>query len=365
MAKVGPTGIAPVIQVHPSLRCNLECAHCYSQSGPQAREELRLELLSDCLEGAVALGYRQLAVSGGEPLLFKPLPALLASARALGMVTTITSNGVLATHARWDELAPLLDFAAISIDGPPDEHDAIRCRIGAFARTLENFAVVRSSGVPFGLIFTLTQYNLSSLEFVVRLAAEQGAAGVHVHPLTLEGRAGVTLRASRPDGLELIAALCEARRLQRHYDIPVHVDALTSGQLRGHRQHLVPARPVCELVDVAPLLIVNADATVVPLTHALGPTLALGSLHAKKLPELAERWCRQGSADILAAACEAAWLDLTAADAPPAAYWYQEVAARTGGASTSEDTEAISIPLVLRSPADSSAAVDRQVGAEP
>ena len=40
-----PTGVRPVLQVHPSRFCNLACAHCYTSSGPQAREELYAGLL--------------------------------------------------------------------------------------------------------------------------------------------------------------------------------------------------------------------------------------------------------------------------------------------------------------------------------
>ena len=160
------------------------------------------------------------------------------------MVTTVTSNGMLATPAVWERIAPLVDFAAISIDGTPAEHDTIRRHRGAFARTVANLEVVRSSGTPFGFIFTLTQHNADSLEFVVRLAAEHGARGVQVHPLTLQGRAGTTMPGARPDGIEIVAALLEASRLSRKYGLVVHVDALITDQIAAYRDRLVPTRPV-------------------------------------------------------------------------------------------------------------------------
>ena len=248
-----PTGIAPVLQVHPTRRCNIACAHCYSASGPTRREELPLELLSRCLEDGAGLGYRQLAVSGGEPLLYKPLPALLARARALGMVTTITTNGMLLSAARWEPLAELVDVLAISIDGTPAEHDEIRRCDGAFARTVANLGTVRASGVPFGFIFTLTQHNLDSLEFVVRLAAAEGARSVQVHPLTMVGRAASTMPGADPDEIELMAAVCEAAMLGDELGVVVHVDAITADQLREHRDSLVAQRPVHDLTAVAPV----------------------------------------------------------------------------------------------------------------
>ena len=329
MGRAGPTGIAPVLQVHPTRLCNIACAHCYSLSGPQAREELPGELLSRCAEEAFGLGYGQLAVSGGEPLLYRPLGELLARGKALGMVTTITTNGMLATARRWAPLAPFLDVAAISIDGRPDEHDAIRRRDGAFARTVANLEVVRASGVPFGLIFTLTQHNADSLEFVVRLAAREGARSVQVHPLTLHGRAALTLRGARPDGIELVAAISEASRLGSELGVVVHVDAITADQVLEHRDRLVPGRPVDDLVDVAPVLVVDADGAVIPMTHEVSHDLRLGMLADAGLSTLAADWLAAGRADRLAEACQRTWDELVDDGPPPAVYWYDEVAART------------------------------------
>jgi MoaA/NifB/PqqE/SkfB family radical SAM enzyme len=321
--------VAPVLQVHPTRRCNLACAHCYTSSGPRARDAIALEVLTGCLDDAVALGYRQLAVSGGEPLLYDELGALLAHGRALGMVTSLTTNGMLATPARWSRIAPLLDVAAVSIDGTPSEHDAIRRHDGAFAATLRHLAVIRASGVPFGLLFTLTQHNVASLAFVVQLAAEQGARSVQVHPLTLHGRAATEMADARADGIELTFALFEAARLGRELGVVVHVDALTSEQLARHRDALVPARPVAGLTAAAPILVVTPGGDVVPLTHEVGTWLALGSLHRKRLAELARDWLAAGRGDALAEACARTWAELTVAPAPPAVYWYDEVAMRT------------------------------------
>ena len=107
---------------------------------------------------------------------------------------------------RWEPLAELVDVLAISIDGTPAEHDEIRRRDGALARTIANLDTVRASGVPFGFVFTLTQYNVDSLEFVVRLAAAEGARSVQVHPLRLSGRAAALMNGARPDEIELVAA---------------------------------------------------------------------------------------------------------------------------------------------------------------
>lgn len=285
-------------------------------------------MLAACLDDAYAAGYRQLAVSGGEPLMYGELRALLSHARKLGMTTTMTTNGMLATARRWTPLAPLVDFLAVSIDGLPAEHDEIRGQAGAFDKTVRHLDVIRASGTPFGFIFTLTQHNVDSLEFVVRLAAQTGARAVQVHPLTMDGRATATLPQARPDGLELIVALVEAARLGAALGVAVHVDAVTVEQLMRYRSRFVPALPVTSLTQVAPILVVQADGMVVPLTHGIDARFMLGSLSSAGLGQLAERWLGGGRPNELAQLCEQIWDDLTTASAAPlpAMYWYEEVA---------------------------------------
>lgn len=294
-----------------------------------------MEVLSSCLQDAVELGYRQLSISGGEPLLYKPLAELLACGRRLGMLTTLTSNGMLLTRERWEPLARLVDVLAISIDGRPSEHDLIRGRQGAFAKTVENFQTLRSLATPFGIIFTLTQYNVDSLEFVVRLAAENGAHRVQVHPLTLQGRAAIELQGARPDAVELVAALVEAARLGAELGVAVHVDALTLDQLLNYREHVVPRRPVRSLVAVAPVLIVEPDGSVMPMTHELHRTLQIGSLRNGRLSTLVSDWLAAGRGDMLALACERTWTELARELRSDAVYWYDEVAARSAEICTS------------------------------
>ncbi|MDT9002318.1 radical SAM protein [Paucibacter sp. APW11] len=329
-----PTGVAPIVQLHPTRRCNLACAHCYTSSGPQVAETLPLPLMQGALDDAAALGYGQLALSGGEPLLYEALPLLLRQARRLGMLTSVTSNGLLLTPARWEPLAPWLSRLAISVDGRAASHDRLRGQPGALDKTLNKLALPRASGTPFGFIFTLTQYNIDELEDVVQLAAEAGADSVQVHPLTLHGRATQTLADARPDAMELLAALIEAQRLaialSASHGVQVHVDALSQRQLRAYRERLVPAWPAeppgPTLSTLAPVLVLQADGQVLPLTHELPRSLWLGSLHEQGLLALAARWLAGPAPAGLVQACADTWAALTSSE-QPAAYWYDEVAA--------------------------------------
>src|SRR5690242_9462370 len=115
---MGLTGQA-ILQLHPTRRCNLRCLHCYSESGPYVAATTSLDVLRRVVSDAAALGYEVVSISGGEPLLYRELPALLAHAKGLGLRTTVTSNGMLLSERRLAELADVVDVLALSLDGRP------------------------------------------------------------------------------------------------------------------------------------------------------------------------------------------------------------------------------------------------------
>lgn len=329
MPSVGGIGAGPILQLNPSSRCNIACGHCSASSGPQASQELPRELLHAALKDAAHLGYERLAISGGEPFLYDGLPGLLARARRLDFVTTVTTNGMLINQARrWAPVAPLIDFLAVSILGTEAEHDALCRREGAYAQTVANLEVVRTSRVPFGFVFTLTQHNAGSLEHVVRLAASEGARSVQVHGLTLAGRAAETMPNDRPDTVEFGVTIAEARRLGTELGVAVTVDAVTQDQLVLYRGRFVPQFPSRDLSAMAPVLIIESDGRVIPMTHELPGRLALGSLHRHRLASLAPAWLRSGRAAELASACDRTWWELATPGTARAAHWYDEVATR-------------------------------------
>jgi len=315
-----------ILQVHPTRRCNLRCGHCYTSSGPEVRGELPLDVLAGAIADAATLGYGQLAVSGGEPFLYSQLPGLLETAHAAGMTTTVTTNGTVLNRERLSAVAHHVDLLAISIDGPPASHNLIRNSPTAFDRVMRHLPDVRDAGIPFGFIFTLTGHNVDQLEWLVGMAAEQGAAAVHIHPLSLVGRAADGMRGHQPDGLELLVARVEAARLGAQFPaVRIHVDALTLDEIKA-RALPGPGAPLAEL---APVLIVDDTARVMPLTHDLDRWFALGSLFDAPLGSLARSWserCGPAVAELLETTRQEMVSTVVSASA-----WYDVLAARSVG----------------------------------
>jgi Fe-coproporphyrin III synthase len=287
--------LAPILQLHPTRRCNLRCLHCYSHSSPDERGELSYDIVAGVLTDAREQGYEVAGFSGGEPILYRSLPRALRHAKSLGMRTTVTSNGMLLTAARLAELAGFVDVLAISLDGIPESHDRMRDFPGSFDRMAANLDAVRAGGIPFGFIFTLTLHNVNEADWVARFAVDQGARLLQIHPLEEVGRARETLTGSRPDQIESAYAFLEAERIRRTYGNRIfvqldlfHREALLRVPARFYADEDWPA-PAALAECIAPLVL-EADGTVVPVEYGFDRRYAVGNVLQERLKDLAAPW---------------------------------------------------------------------------
>jgi MoaA/NifB/PqqE/SkfB family radical SAM enzyme len=326
-----------VIQIHPSLRCNLRCRHCYSSSGPLRTETLSQALVETLVVDAATQAYDAISVSGGEPLMWAGLGDTLALAKACGLVTMLTTNLIPLTPRRLGRLVRVLDAIAISLDGMPQSHDRIRDARGAFTAMARRLPALRAAGIPFGFIFTLTQANLHELPWVARYAIEQGAGLLQIHPLEEVGRAATALRGQRPGELTANAAYLAFMRLRERVGDSIeirldfaHRQVLRDEPWRGWSE--APANgEAIQLADLVSPLVVEADGTVVPLQHGFPRCHALGNLHEAPLRALAARWRQSGGYARFRTECEATLQEVTAdRDALPAFNWFEAVSAWLG-----------------------------------
>ena len=323
-----------ILQLHPSRLCNLTCLHCYSRSGPHERQALALGVLQRVVDFAARERYTVVGISGGEPLLYEDLVPLLVHSRDRGLVTTVTSNGVL---LRPEALAPLqgiVDLLAISIDGKPPSHDRMRNSKGAFDRMRRNLPAVRASGIPFGFIFTLTQFNLHELRWVARFARDEGAALLQIHPLEICGRASDVIADERPDHRESAFAFLEYVRLQAEIgDTPSLQLDLASRQVLAENARTVFAgdKPADDapLSDVVSPLVVESDGWVVPIRHGFDRRFALGDCQSADLAELARSW-RADVLDDFRALCVKVHRSMARTRAPTFGNWYEKMADASG-----------------------------------
>ncbi len=296
---MGPTGSdIRDIQLHPSLRCNLRCAHCYSSSSPDAGPELSVDSIVQLLAEAADEDFNAISVSGGEPLIYPALPNLLQAAKVLGYSATVTTNGLPLSERRVDAIAPYVSLIAISLDGAPASHDRMRGLPGAFDKMRARLPLLRNADVPFGFIFTLTLHNLHELAEVADFAVNEGASLLQIHPLEAVGRARESA-LDPPDELELSYAFIEVARLQRRYrdQIILQYDVADRALVEREpcRVFSVPtpapstaaSMPLGRLI---PSLVLQEDGWIVPLQHGFSTRYAINRLGEGRFRDAAARW---------------------------------------------------------------------------
>jgi Fe-coproporphyrin III synthase len=317
-----------ILQVHPTRRCNLRCLHCYSSSGPDQRDQLPASTFERAISDARSEGYLVVSFSGGEPTLYKELPQLLRHARASGMGTTVTSNGMLLDSRRLEGLIGVTNVLAISLDGLPESHNVMRGSPHAFDEMADNLPAVRASGIPFGFIFTLTQYNLNEAAWAAEFACQQGATLFQIHPLEQVGRASHMLPEARPDDLESAYAYLEVERIRQQYEgrMKIQFDLIHATILRENPERFFDLREASNrpLADLVSPLVIEADGRVVPFGYGFAQRYALGSLTDAPLSELAVIWRTQGYRD-LQSLCRTAFGDAAQQRELPILNWWERL----------------------------------------
>jgi MoaA/NifB/PqqE/SkfB family radical SAM enzyme len=304
MAQIaGPTADYRVVQIHPLLKCNLRCLHCYSTSSPKQLSTLPLEQVRSALDLLRGEGYNSVGISGGEPLLYAELPELLQHIHKLGMIATVTTNAMLVNDRHAAMLREGADLVAVSVDGPPKSHNRIRGHPRAFDLMTEGVARLKYAGVPFGFIFTLTLHNLHELSWLAEFAIAQRASLLQVHPLEEVGRATAHLSGCAPDALELARAFVEVSRLQKCYTgrltIQYDVADLEILCAKPERGYAVEACVACgatmdalavPLADLIAPVIIEADGAIVPLQYNFSRTYQIGNIFDDGLAQQIQSW---------------------------------------------------------------------------
>lgn len=142
--------------------CNLRCAYCYAGGGSYGREarlmtpEIARRAARYLVESSGSLGTVTLILFGGEPLLNFPAVAAAveegeAAAAEAGkrLNLSLTTNGTRFSPEVLEYLREHRVGVSVSIDGPPDLHDANRRHAGGggtYVDVLEGVALSQEHG---------------------------------------------------------------------------------------------------------------------------------------------------------------------------------------------------------------------------
>ena len=146
--------------------CPLKCLHCMYRRELTAKPLERSEIISWLQEGRkdrVPIVWTSL--NGKEPLATSELFCEIAEiTHGYSDKQIIMTNALLLSSEIADQISPFIDYADISLDGPPEVHDSVRGS-GTFDRTWKNLKSAFNNDCfeKIGIITTLHTRNYRHL----------------------------------------------------------------------------------------------------------------------------------------------------------------------------------------------------------
>ncbi|MBU2752119.1 GTP 3',8-cyclase MoaA [Acidithiobacillus thiooxidans] len=186
------------VRISVTDHCNFRCQYCTPESGAPwfpKPEQLTANEYKRLIRIFVGLGVSHIRFTGGEPLLFPALPALIAEAKAAGVEKrSVSTNGVLLARKGATLLRAGLSKVNISLDSLNKERFSAITRGGDLDAVLEGIEVARQIGVP-QIALNVVLHQSSTREDLLRLAefALVGDLDIRFIELMPLGSAGSTL----------------------------------------------------------------------------------------------------------------------------------------------------------------------------
>ncbi|MHB8657330.1 MAG: radical SAM protein [Solirubrobacteraceae bacterium] len=208
VALFGTEVFPPRLWVYTNLHCNLACDYCVVASSPRARRRsLGLERFRALVDEALAEGFREVYLTGGEPFLEPDIVAMLEYSSDR-LATVVLTNAMLLTGRRRRQLGCLAGRARLvvqtSLDGArASTHDSRRGS-GSFARVLDGIAYATELGLRLRVAMTETPENRGEVDELRALLVGLGVHGddFAVRPLVRRGfAAGEAVALEVDDGV--------------------------------------------------------------------------------------------------------------------------------------------------------------------
>ena len=150
-----------------TMKCNENCFHCGSGCDPKAIHGMPARKYKEILDEVKEnfdISRLQLAITGGEPLLYPDFFEVLGYAHNLGYKWGMTSNGTLITKEVAKKLHECgMGTISISIDGLPDTHDRQRGLQGGYEMAMRGIKNLIEEG-GFNHIQVTTVFNHKNID---------------------------------------------------------------------------------------------------------------------------------------------------------------------------------------------------------
>lgn len=153
--------------------CNLSCKMCYVHLSPEQMGERSLLTTDDwikLIDQAVKAGMVNVALTGGECLIYPGFDEIYLHLRALGIRTTVLTNGVLLDAERirfFQQYPPAL--IQVTLYGASEEEYEQVCGVRRFETVLANIKRAREAELPLNLAITPNRFLPDGGEALLKL----------------------------------------------------------------------------------------------------------------------------------------------------------------------------------------------------
>ncbi len=244
------------------------------------------------MEDAIALGCRDIHLTGGEPTIHREFERVLELILSSNVFTRLISNGVMPPEKlrRFRDLG--LGHLLFSVDGLQRSHDRIRGRSGLFGKTMSSVRTALKLGYHVRVNAVAMRDNLEDILGLYDLCAEEGVQLFSVFLYSPTGRnAGRQLDLivdpwSWRDFKHALTEKCAGAKtrvfVERGF---VYADHLKDGwaptEGRGGGCHY--------LARVMDYLIITGDGNVFPCALLNDKSIPYGNVYERSLRDIIER----------------------------------------------------------------------------
>ena len=164
-----------VLMLEPLFRCNLACSGCGKIDYPAEILNQRLSV-AQCLEAVDECGAPVVAIAGGEPLLHKEMPEIVAKILERKKFVYLCTNALL-LEKKLDQYKPNPFFSwDVHLDGDREMHDHAVDQEGVYDRAVA--AIKKAKEMGFRLSINCTLFDGAKADRVAKFFDDVMAMGV-------------------------------------------------------------------------------------------------------------------------------------------------------------------------------------------
>jgi MoaA/NifB/PqqE/SkfB family radical SAM enzyme len=165
-----------IIQFQYDYACNFSCEHCAVARMERKPRHFALDDVRELSRQGDELGLANFVITGGEPLVFKDLDALIDAIDPQKWYLVMDTNGWALDHGKARYLkAKGVDKIQLSLDSiHPEKHDEFRKHRESFDRAVNAVDAAVDAGLNIILSTVATRQNVRSQDFIDLLEFAKG-----------------------------------------------------------------------------------------------------------------------------------------------------------------------------------------------